>query len=88
MEYTVEVYKLDRRKKAGERLEHKVEYKDVDYTTLYAGAAILWPATRGYRVEIHETYVTRKNLLDGTEFRERYDTPSYCSPSSESYWSM
>ena len=30
MEYTVEVYKLDRRKKAGERLEHKVEYKDVD----------------------------------------------------------
>ena len=88
MEYTVEVFKLDRRKKAGERLEHKVEYKDVDYTTLYAGAAILWPATRGYRVEIHETYVTRKNLLDGTEFRERYDTPSYCSPSSESYWSM
>lgn len=88
MEYTVEVYKLDKRKKAGERLEHKLEYKDEDYVTLYAGSAILWPATRGYRVEIHKTYVTRKNLLDGTEFRERYDTPSYCSPSSESYWSM
>jgi len=87
MEYTVEVYKLDKRKKAGERLEHKVEYKDVDYVTLYAGAAIMWPATKGFRVEIHETYVTRKNLLSGTEFTERYDTPSYCSPSSESYWS-
>ena len=87
MEYTVEVYKLDRRKKAGERLEHKVEYNDVDYTTLYAGAAIMWPATKGFRVEIHETYVTRRNLLSGTEFQERYDTPVYCSPSSESYWS-
>jgi len=87
MNYTVEVYKLDKRKKAGERLEHKVEYKDVDYTTLYAGAAIMWPATRGFRVAIHETYVTRKNLLSGQEFTERYDTPSFCSPSSESYWS-
>ena len=87
MEYTVEVYKLDKRKKAGERLEHKLEYKDEDYATLYASSAILWPATRGYRVEIHETYVTRKNLLSGNEFTERYDTPSYCSPSSESYWS-
>ena len=88
MEYTVEVYKLDKRKKAGERLEHKLEYKDEDYVTLHAGSAILWPATRGYRVEIHETYVTRKNLLSGEEFTERYDTPSFCSPSSESYWSM
>ena len=88
MEYTVEVYKLDKRKKAGERLEHKVEYKDVDYATLYSGAAIMWPATRGFRVEIHETYVTRKNLLSGAEFLERYDTPVYCSPASESYWSM
>lgn len=88
MDYTVEVYKLDRRTKAGERLEHKVEYKGVDYVTLYSGAAIVWPATRGFRVAIHETFVTRKNLLSGQEFTERYDTPSFCSPSSESYWSM
>ena len=88
MEYTVEVYKLDKRKKAGERLEHKLEYKVVDYVTLYAGAAIMWPASKGFRYTIHETYVTRKNLMGGTEFTERYDTPSYCSPSSESYWSM
>jgi hypothetical protein len=32
--------------------------------------------------------VTRKNLMGGREFREKYDTPYFCSPSSESYWSM
>jgi hypothetical protein len=41
----------------------------------------------GYVVEVHETFVTRKNLVGGKEFQERYDTPYYCSPSSESYWS-
>ena len=42
----------------------------------------------GFIVEVFETYVTRKNLMGGKEFQERYDTPYYCSPSSESYWSM
>ena len=88
MEYTVEVYKLDRRKKAGERLEHKIDYRDVDYLTLRQGAYTMWPVSRGFRVEIHETFVSRKNLLSGQEFTERYDTPVFCSPSSESYWSM
>jgi len=26
--------------------------------------------------------------LLGNEYQERYDTPSFCSPSSESFWSM
>ena len=38
--------------------------------------------------EIHETYVTRVNMMGGAEYQERYDTPRYCSPSSEAYWSM
>ena len=42
----------------------------------------------GFVVYVYETYVTRKNFMNGVEFKERYDTPSYCSPSSESYWSM
>jgi hypothetical protein len=88
MDYTVEVYKLDRRTKSGERLEHKVDYPAHDYTKLYMGVHILWPVSKGYRVAIHETFVTRKNLLSGEEFTERYDTPVFCSPSSESYWSM
>jgi hypothetical protein len=32
--------------------------------------------------------VERTNLLSGKTFMERRDTPSYCSPSSEAYWSM
>lgn len=35
-----------------------------------------------------ELSVTKTNLLSGQEFQERANTPSYCSPSSESFWSM
>jgi hypothetical protein len=27
-------------------------------------------------------------MMGGGKYQERYDTPNYCSPSSESYWSM
>jgi hypothetical protein len=42
----------------------------------------------GFIAEVYVTYVTKTNLIGGKEFQERYDTPSFCSPSSESYWSM
>ena len=32
--------------------------------------------------------VTRKNLMSGKEYQELSNTPSYCSPAYESYWSM
>lgn len=44
--------------------------------------------------EINEFYkniektVERTNLMTGKTFRESVNTPYYCSPSSESYWSM
>ena len=43
--------------------------------------------------EINEFYkniektVERTNLMTGKTFRESVNTPSFCSPSSESYWS-
>ncbi len=87
--YTVEVYKKDKRVKAGERLVKKFDHTGsatkADLKHLYETS---WFAKDGYRFEIHETFVTRKNLLSGQEFQERYDTPYYCSPSSETYWSM
>lgn len=88
--YTVEVYKVDKRTKAGERLvnkfEHKADRKNMkeELKHLYETS---WFAKDGYRFEIHETYVTRKSLMTGQEYQERYDTPYYCSASSESYWS-
>lgn len=88
MEYTVEVYKTDRRVKAGERLVKKVDHCDVDIKTLKHLYETTWFARDGYRFEIHETYVVQKNLLTGQEFRQRYDTPYYCSPASETYWSQ
>ena len=35
-----------------------------------------------------EKFVTRKNMMSGKEYTESVNTPSYMSPSSESYWSM
>lgn len=86
--YTVEVYKKDKRTKSGERLVHKSDYDTDNLSTLEHTVKHTWRAGHGFRYEIHETYVTRKNLMGGAEYRERYDTPHYCSPSSESYWSM
>ena len=35
-----------------------------------------------------EKSVTKKNMMNGKEFSEKVNTPHYCSPSSESFWSM
>ena len=32
--------------------------------------------------------VVRKNLMTGQEYQEDVNTPNFCSPSSESFWSM
>jgi len=85
--YTVELYKKDRRIKSGERLDRKVDHSTADPAAIAEVYAARYPESKGYRFEIHETYVTRKNMMNGAEFRERYDTPYYCSPSSETYWS-
>ncbi len=87
MDYTVEIYKKDARRKNGERLVLTLNYENVpkEGVERYCKANYSLPK---YRYEIHETWVVRKNLLTGEEFKERYDTPYYCSPSSETYWSM
>lgn len=91
MDYTLEVYVADRRTKKGERLQGKYDYQGVDpkwmKEELQELTVGLYPAPK-YRLVLQETYVTRKNLMSGAEYQERYDTPYSCSPSSESYWSM
>jgi len=88
MTYTVEIYKTDARTKKGERLVSKTDYEVSDKSMLEHTVKHTWRASQGYRYEIHETYVTRTNMMGGKEYQERYDTPRYCSPSSEAYWSM
>lgn len=86
--YTVEIYKTDKRTKAGERLVSKQDYDTDNLSMLEHTVKHSIRPSKGERYEIHETYVTRTSLMGGKEFQERYDTPYYCSPSSETYWSM
>ena len=83
-EYTLEIYKTDKRTKEGRRLVEVQEFTATD-----AGIKNLADAIRenGFIVEVFATYVTTRNLMTGKEFQERYDTPYHCSPRSESFWS-
>ena len=86
--YTVEIYKKDKRCKSGEKLVSKNDYATDNLSMLEHTVKNTYRQLHGYRYEIHETYVTKHNLMGGGEFKERYDTPHFCSPASESYWSM
>ena len=93
--YTLEVYKADRRIKKDERFgRNKAGYRFVEVcdfepvTRDYIETVAQSKMDQGFIVKIFETYVTKTNLMGGKEFTERYDTPHYCSPASESYWSM
>lgn len=86
IEYTLEIYKADRRKLNGRRLVTVEDFapSTKDYISVVAENK----RKLGFIVEVFETYVTRKNAMTGKEYQERYDTPYHCSPSSESFWSM
>ena len=85
-EYTLEIFKIDRRTKEGRRLVAKQEFAPVtkDYIEIVAEQK----RKLGFEVKIFETWITQTNPMSGKEFKEKYDTPYFCSPASESYWSM
>lgn len=84
---TVEVYKQDKRTKAGEKLLATQDHQGLDKDLLEAMYVKEFPEPK-FRVQAVDTFVTRQNIMTGKEIQERYDTPHYCSPSSEAYWSM
>ena len=88
--WTMYVYKADRRKKTGERLFSTTVWQDRDeagmqreVNELYA----LYPRTE-FRIEFCPTTKMVKNLMSGEMVEIPYDTPRSCDPSSELYWSM
>ena len=85
-EYTLEIYKKDRRMKEGRRLYAKQEF--AASTVAYISTVAESKRKLGFIVEIFETWVEKKNLMTGKTFMEKYDTPYYCSPASESYYSF
>lgn len=85
-EYTLEIYKADKRYIEGRRLVQVIDF--AESTKDYIEAVAAAKRKLGFIVFVFETYVTKTSLMGGKEFKERYDTPYYCSPSSESYWSM
>ena len=87
MLYTVIVNKRDARTKSGVRSYQKVEVHAETEAAVLAHYNKVFPAASGFIIAVHETYVTRKNVMTGKESVERYDTPYHCSPASESYWS-
>ena len=84
VEYTLEIYKSDKRTKEGRRLYAKQDF--APSTKDYISAVADQKRKLGFIVEVFETYKTSKNLMTGIEYQERYDTPYFCSASSESYW--
>ena len=99
-QFTIEVYKRDKRisyksksvrygkNKPGLRFVLSQDYVGKTREELETLCSTGYPESKKFVTEIHETYVTQTNLMSGKEYQERYDTPYYCSPSSESYWSM
>ena len=93
--FTVELYKADKRIKRDERYGRNraglrfVSVRDFAPSTKdYINTVANTDRRAGYVVRVFETYVTRKNMMSGAEYQERYDTPAFCSPSSSSFWSM
>ena len=85
MKFTIE--KKDGRKKKGYRV---IDVLEVDESCVEMTATHLRDSypTPTYRIKVDPLYAVRTNLMSGKEFVERFDTPSYCSPSCESYFTM
>jgi len=93
-EYTLEIYKADKRIKRDERYgRNRVGMRFVEIidfapsTKDYIETLAETKRKEGFIVKVFETYVTRTNYMTKKEFQERYDTPYHCSPASESYFS-
>lgn len=86
MNFTLEVFKADKRTKTGQR---KVAVDEIDAVDFKA-AEKFGLSVYGSKciVKVFETYVTRVNIMSREEYTEHYKTPACCSPACETYWSM
>jgi hypothetical protein len=89
--WTLYIYKRDKRCKAGERLFSTTVWPGLDKDGMNRTIVELYPlykATEGWRMEYVPTMKTVRNLMSGVDIQIPHDTPRSCDPSSELYWSM
>jgi hypothetical protein len=87
-EYTIEIYKQDKRMKEGKRFVKAVEVKGVDKKEADKMAFALRKGDPKMITEVHQTWVEVRNIMSGKIVKEHYKTPYSCSVGSESYFSM
>jgi hypothetical protein len=92
MKYTFLYHKKDLRAKDGERIvygmDFDIEPEFLDQIVYYTSDILKCQRSfNNVRLEVIETFVTRKNYMTGEYFQERYDTSYFSSPCSESFWS-
>ena len=90
-DYTLYIYKADRRKKTGERLYSTTVWTGQDDNGMRRTVAELfdlYPPSKGWRFDWTPSMKTVRNLMSGKEIQIPHDTPRSCDPSSELYWSM
>jgi hypothetical protein len=90
-DYTLYIYKADRRRKTGERLYSTTVWTATDDNGMRRTVADMFDLYRpedGFRFEWFPAMKTVKNLMTGADVVIPYDTPRSCDPSSELYWSM
>lgn len=91
-DYTMYIWRLDRRYKTGQRAVKTYVYRNTheqwmleEVRDLEAG---LYPKSAGFVLEFVPTMKTVKNLITGELVEIPHDTPRACDPSSELYWSL
>ena len=90
-DYTMYIYKADKRTKTGERLFSTTVWTGRDETGMQREVEELhlhhYPRSQ-FRMEYCPSMKTVKNLMSGKDVQIAHDTPRSCDPSSELYWSM
>ena len=90
-DYTLYIYKADKRTKTGERLYSTTVWTNRDDNGMRREVAELFDLynpDKGWRFDWTPSMKTVKNLMSGKEIQIPHDTPRSCDPSSELYWSM
>lgn len=90
-DWTMYVYRADRRKKSGERLVTTQVLKDLTEDQVREQSAQLFDAQEvktGFRIECFPSMKQVKNLMTGQMVQIARDTPRCCDPSSELFWTM